>query len=365
MKKLLCLLLCLSVILSFCACSENKEYKITTSTEKATETTIPKSSKTEKESTKGEVTTEKAKNTTVPTSKEKSKTTEKKETYFAVDNPLNDGKIVRYMLEREDYYNFTSNPSQTFLDKKGDVIVMYSKSGKCEYPQTNKNGEWLEGISRLGVNPPMMLFKTLIDFADGSEPLNDYLDKNGIKEKSLRTAIIYSSAYPITIWLQTDKNSYLLTIDDVDDYGEYTYSFYTLKDFKEKYSPRKATLLVNGKDISKSSHVMLHYDYADLPLVATLKALGAEVTWKSETKATIKINEIKYTLDLSDCSLTYSKNGQKIDCIFAFPGGTRFTEVRSQELIIDSRTFRHALIKMGYDIKIDYQNCKIEVIKCQ
>ncbi len=386
MKRVICVILCLSMISCLFACLPAETDVTHLSTVKSTVTTVEsvgtsnsstvletsELSETNTSTTQNSTTTIKTtqtQKTTEPTVYQKTETTTKKERIpFDIDNLLDDGKIVRYKLRREDYYKFISNPSQAFLDKNGDEILVCSKSNTVfevnyEYPQTKIKGE---GFVRLGFDPPMPLYKSLIDFTDKSQELNNFLSEKGIKESACRTAIVYSSAYPITIWLQTDKTSYFLTIDHTVDDREYTYSFYTLKTFKEKYSPRTASLFLNGKVISKN--VVLHYDYADVPFVAALKAIGAKVNWKSDTTADITINGKLYRLDTNKVSVLEKGReeigGNSINIIMALSGGTRFAEKRNKELILDSVTASYGLyIMSGYRVEVDYQNKKVEIIK--
>ena len=115
-------------------------------------------------------------------------------------------------------------------------------------------------------------------------------------------------------------------------------------------------LIVNGKDITENVYVHLNLEqrYAELPLTAVAKALGASVKWEKATRATIKFDGKKYVLDTAKNSLYDRETNANL---IALPPGTphaAYYQVRDGEFIVDSDTMWGFVYLMGARIKINF-----------
>ena len=117
-------------------------------------------------------------------------------------------------------------------------------------------------------------------------------------------------------------------------------------------------LIVNGRDISSESYVFLKHDerYAELPLTAIVKALGASVEWKSETVAIILHNEKEYVLDTDQYSLV-QKGGNALENFLAPPPGLTIGQngkIIKGEFVISSNVIQKFIKRLGAKINLDY-----------
>ena len=115
-------------------------------------------------------------------------------------------------------------------------------------------------------------------------------------------------------------------------------------------SPQRGLLKMDGVGIS-SENVMIHRHHAELPLTEVMKSLGMNVYWIDRATAEITYKDKRYTLSLSEVSLT--EDGQNANFLLPPPGGKRCYTVLERELILDSNTIKSALYQMGIKINID------------
>lgn len=99
-----------------------------------------------------------------------------------------------------------------------------------------------------------------------------------------------------------------------------------------------AALIVDGKDITSEKPASINYEkqYAQLPLLAILEALGGETEWVDEEKVTIVFHDTTYVLNPAQNTL--QKEGDSFN-IIAIPPGTRYGgyyEICDKGFMIDS-----------------------------
>ena len=128
--------------------------------------------------------------------------------------------------------------------------------------------------------------------------------------------------------------------------------------FLFKDSPKNGLLKVNGVDITQNN-VVIHTDYAELPLIEVMKNLNMKIEWIDKSTAEITCKEKTYILNLSNVSL--SEVGGDYNLLLPPPGGNRFYMVLEKELILDSHTIKSTMYQMGIRIKIDI-NYKEQIV---
>ena len=112
-------------------------------------------------------------------------------------------------------------------------------------------------------------------------------------------------------------------------------------------------LVVNGKDISDGLHIKMKAKYCntEIPLLAVLKELGAQVQWKDSSVVTAQFKGSTFEIDTS-----------KEYFGILIPPGTRqaVRKVVDQEIIIDSNSVESFLFsKTGAYISVDYDKAII------
>lgn len=121
---------------------------------------------------------------------------------------------------------------------------------------------------------------------------------------------------------------------------------------------KNCRLLVNGKDISSENYVFLNYEYhyADLPLIAIVKALGGEAEWEEEMIATIEYNGKQYILNAEQYALV-EKDQNAVQNFFAPPPGAIHGlggQIIGDEYVISSVVIKRFITRLGAKISIDY-----------
>lgn len=138
-----------------------------------------------------------------------------------------------------------------------------------------------------------------------------------------------------------------LNIDVEIDYDANT--IYVNSFDPDTYQIHNLQLLVNGKDITEGNEAYLRKYYKsnelELPVLAIMKALGAEVIWTDSGIITVKFDgkEIEYDLNLTD-----------FGCMPA-PGGVVIRKTTDTEIYMDWYATRTDLLYlMEADIRTDY-----------
>ena len=124
-------------------------------------------------------------------------------------------------------------------------------------------------------------------------------------------------------------------------------------------------LLVNGQDISSESYVFLNqeYGYAELPLTAIVKALGGDVEWENEMKATIEYNGKQYILDAEQYFLRVKGGNSVGDFLLIPPGAVNVPsgQIVGDEFVINDIVIRRFITRLGAKITIDYDTAIIYI----
>lgn len=94
----------------------------------------------------------------------------------------------------------------------------------------------------------------------------------------------------------------------------------------------RATLIVNGETVKKAN-AYIHGEYPVIPLIATFKACGYEVTWTSSDTAVITIDTVRYTVSLAD--MTMYAEGQTQNLLYVPEDAYEYTcEVSEKDILI-------------------------------
>lgn len=107
-------------------------------------------------------------------------------------------------------------------------------------------------------------------------------------------------------------------------------------------------------------------DFVELPLIATMEALGYPVTWIDDTRAEIIINKTTYVADLQTATLVKKENEGKpmSDFIVPIPGNPwGYTWARDGDIYVDQDIMEESLFRfLDIPASIDFdmeQRCVI------
>ena len=184
--------------------------------------------------------------------------------------------------------------------------------------------------------------------------------ENGINAKVDNAVIVDAPRVPKTILLETNKGSACFVIGGSAKDDEYTYEFCSMSDYAAKYSRTTATVIADGKKIESQCETVLYHDYADVPLMAVLKGLGAEVGEMSNGIAELSIDNKSYLFNSNELSLEQI-GGQRGNLLF-IEGGYTFVYSQGEEIMIDTDTLYVVFRDMDLDITIKCDREKNEVL---
>ena len=118
-------------------------------------------------------------------------------------------------------------------------------------------------------------------------------------------------------------------------------------------------LLIDGKDITKGNYVKINHDVwnAELPLLAILNELGAEVSWVCEN--VVKIKFVDKTLEIDVAEVNFG---------ISLPPGTKngIRKFIDKEVILDDSSARVVLSHFaGASVRVDFDKSIIYIEKNQ
>ena len=129
-----------------------------------------------------------------------------------------------------------------------------------------------------------------------------------------------------------------------------------------------AKLIVNGKDITKEVHIKAilkddnpDHSYFEIPFLTIIKELGAEVEWKTQTKAEIYFGGNTYILKADKVS--FKEKGIEFDMfqhLGGYMGYPYFCLTEDDYILSDLRCHR-ALNEFGVYINSDIKNLRVTV----
>jgi len=289
---------------------------------------------------------------------------------IAVRQPLPDPRpgdsanphFTAYKLSYERFYQFVEAPSLEILNQmeSGERAFVYSLSKTTETAIMRKelDGNPIDAeednLFRIG---NIIVDESLVKFSGDRVKLQTFLGQHGVIGEIEYVAVLQVPAVPIVIWTQVGNQSFFITIEavfeDITNHtGALSYQFYTQSDFYELIRQGAGTLIVNGIYITGESHIVFHYGHVELPLVAVLEALGADVQWLEDEIILIAYADKEYKLDINRRSLVEVETDQLHSLLVTGGGVVRF-EVLDGELIVTNWSIWAVLQALGAEIHID------------
>ena len=244
-------------------------------------------------------------------------------------------QIIVYQINRTQFQEFLSTPS-------ADVLDSYGANRLC-YPQ---DGEWLHIIDLRRVP----IKQQLLDFCGDVHTLEKCLTDRGISAVIERALMIDTPHVPLTLWLDTTAGNYYITVHNLSD-EKPTYAFYSESEYRDMYLCAEASLYVNRKEVITDTPAIVYHNYADIPLLAVLEAMGADLKYESDMLTAISFQGTNYYLDTEKYRL-YVADSESHNLIASLQGGTSFVYSVGRELMMDDAMLRATLENMGIDANI-------------
>ena len=269
----------------------------------------------------------------------------------------NADKFTVYDLTHNAYLGLFDNLNGIFEDKESITattvytalpgIIKSVKTSGGTAVTTNTTSSY----PKIGSNVPVS--RQLINFVGNTKEIEKYLAKNGVNGKAEEIFILNYAAIPATITATVNGENYFITINEgafADIYNT-SYKFYDSAAYAEKFAPKAATVIVEGNILSAGA--TMHYRGTDLPLLAILRELGAEVEWLSESLISVIYEGAEYNIDTEEETLTIlGDEDMWIPIIgnvlhFSIFSGTNTyarTEVIGDEFMVDSNVMSLLII---------------------
>ena len=117
-----------------------------------------------------------------------------------------------------------------------------------------------------------------------------------------------------------------------------------------------AKLVVNGKDITKGNYISLqkfdNYIEVEMPLLAVVAELGAEIEWQSEKVVAVTYNGNTETYDTSESDFG----------VYGPDGGVHIRKIENDDLVFDLSSIEGILEEVyGVIVKVDTEACIVYV----
>ncbi len=237
-----------------------------------------------------------------------------------------------YILKSFDYYHnngsvfntfeFLQNPTEAkdknlfagekfgfrFIDKDGHLRL----ENMCNFGKNQYYDMYGFFASERGFYPNEQCSDAIAFLCD-QEAIKECFSKNGVKD--IREIVIlrffdHKTGY-VAVAL-TENEAYYMTVPVAEaEYGDYIYQkVYTSEEFKKIYSPREASVYIDGKKMDFPSATLLGEKYLEMDILSFFEALGYECKYdlkKQEITAGECKIKLKYNKKATELREKYSE----------------------------------------------------------
>lgn len=281
-----------------------------------------------------------------------------------------DNMFEVYLIDINTFREFLNNPSMDILKNDNKDMYVFEKSNRKNYVKRTTVSdisyivdEYESGIMRIGDLP---VYSEFIDFIGNLENIEQLLKDNNVdcivKDYVL---IECTKTYniPVTIWIQTNRENYFVTIDEEVDYCnplsmDFKYNLYTNNEYINKFQLKDGTVIINDKDVSDKIFVKFENKEVYLPFRSVVESLGGYVEWNSKEKIAffskdnkryaLRLNQYPYIVEIKDLFSEFP----------IAPGGT-FENCYIDEngtLLINRMLAEKTVEYLSVKMEIDYAN---------
>jgi len=117
----------------------------------------------------------------------------------------------------------------------------------------------------------------------------------------------------------------------------------------------EAPIYVNSELLQNGVKALISDDFVKIPFVSVFEALGASVSWESDTNATISYNGNVYLLDTNTFMLNNTNlSTDSLISMFGVYGGKAILYTQGKEVISDSHNLTILFQRLDIDVNIKY-----------
>ena len=131
----------------------------------------------------------------------------------------------------------------------------------------------------------------------------------------------------------------------------------------EDFAGKSHKLIVNGEDVTGDNYIKIHYseDYAELPLVPIINALGGEVEWSGGNNAVITLYDSKYYLDIENGTLTDEDEREYFTELSGYWHGES-CKIEDDQIIVNSNLLYFYINSLRrINLKIDFDSPTVTI----
>ena len=158
------------------------------------------------------------------------------------------------------------------------------------------------------------------------------------------------------VWLQTeDGNFFIVGTYRIEPY-DLTFLFWDEKTFHDYYVEKECKVFVDGREVLSDVPAVMHGPFAEVPLIAVLRAVGAEINWVKEKIASVSYNDATYTLYMQ--TVTFMDESGDYDLLahsFACGGYSTYYP-KDGEIMISDVSMGIMLQDMGIEFNVYSRN---------
>ncbi len=297
-------------------------------------------------------------------------------TVFAEEDTVDMFEV--YHISRESFANFIENPARESIERENGYTIFckYKKSDKAGYIQREVvnlkfnsvynqdivlNQEAKSGIFRMGYETYPAYTETLECFGT-NESVALFLKKLGMEcEVNDYFFIWVWNPIPMSVWCETDKGIYFITIVFNLDSQEYDYCLYSADEYYEKYRTKTGKLFVNGVDVTEDNYVRFEGSVFFAPFRTIMEQLGYDVKWdEKDGVALFYVNNNQYALNplkFSGILPSYAIRGEHIRFV------PDYGFVKDGRIILCSYgSFGKLMSLLNVKYSVDYDKAEIQIV---
>ena len=154
------------------------------------------------------------------------------------------------------------------------------------------------------------------------------------------------------VWLQTEDGNFFIVGTYQRGSYDLAFLFWDEKTFRDYYAEKECKVFVDDREVLSDVPAVKHGPFVEVPMVAVLRAFGAEITWDSETTASVCYEGDTYLLDTKNATFINEWEGDDLlDFCFA-AGGYSTYYPKDGEIMISDVSMIYILERLGIEVNL-------------
>ena len=216
-----------------------------------------------------------------------------------VDLPIDLSQIdlsvdISYSEKTLTFYRISRDMFLDFLDKPSTAILTASETKKESVLRGDRYNRGSE-VFFTGVGS--------VSHLSTPEGASAYLKTMNVEETAKHIFWFDVPGEPIFAWIVGEGCNYVVSFEFNYETREKDAVLRTFEEFRQLHRAVFATITINGNPTQGDQKAILYHNYADIPLLSTLKSIGAVITEQNDGICKLKFENATYTLNLDAPSM--------------------------------------------------------------